>query len=133
LRDRRCDIPLLVEHFRRRLNAETGKNIERIAPDVFDALMRHEYPGNIRELENIMQHAFVLCRGAVIQATHLPIELSATAGPEHAPAPLTLKSLEKRAIQDALRDHADSRSAAARQLGIDPSSLYRKMHRYGIG
>jgi transcriptional regulator with PAS, ATPase and Fis domain len=133
LRDRRCDIPLLVEHFRRRLNAETGKNIERIAPEVFDALMRHGYTGNIRELENIMQHAFVLCHGGVIQCAHLPPQLCIATGAEHAPTPLTLKSLEKRAIQDALRDHANNRSAAARQLGIDPSSLYRKMHRYGIG
>ncbi|NLE66477.1 MAG: sigma 54-interacting transcriptional regulator [Lentisphaerae bacterium] len=133
LRNRRCDIPLLVEHFRRRLNAETGKNVESIAPEVFDLLMRHDYPGNVRELENIMQHAFVICRGAVIQAAHLPLELTAARGVEQAPAPLTLKSLEKRAIQDALRDHANNRSAAARQLGIDPSSLYRKMQRYGIG
>lgn len=133
LRDRRCDIPLLVEHFRHRLNAETGKNIERIDPEVFDALMRHEYPGNVRELENIMQHAFVLCRGSVIQPAHLPPEISAPAGSEHSPTSLTLKSLEKRAIQDALHDQANNRSAAARQLGIDPSSLYRKMHRYGIG
>jgi PAS domain S-box-containing protein len=132
LRDRRSDIPLLVEHFRRRLNAETGKNIERISPDVFDALMRHEYPGNVRELENIMQHAFVLCRGAVIQCAHLPPTLCVAAGTERGPAPLTLKNLEKRAMENALRDHGGNRSAAARQLGIDPSSLYRKMHRYGI-
>jgi DNA-binding NtrC family response regulator len=133
LRDRRCDIPLLVDSFRRRLNAETGKNIERVSPEVFDALMRHDYPGNIRELENIMQHAFVLCRGPEIQPVHLPPEISAASDAEHAPIPLTLKSLEKRAIQEALRDHANNRSAAARQLGIDPSSLYRKMRRYGIG
>lgn len=133
LRARRSDIPLLVEHFRRWLNAETGKNIERIAPEVFDALMRHDYPGNVRELENVMQHAFVLCRGESIQLAHLPPELSAAAEQDQASAPLTLKNLEKLAIQEALRNHGGNRSAAARQLGIDPSSLYRKMHRYGIG
>lgn len=132
LRDRRCDIPLLADNFRRRLNAETGKNIERVAPDVFDALMRHDYPGNIRELENIMQHAFVLCRGTTMLVAHLPPELSAATAAEGISAPLTLKNLEKRAIQEALREHANNRSAAARQLGIDPSSLYRKLHRYGI-
>jgi PAS domain S-box-containing protein len=132
LRDRRCDIPLLVDHFRRRLNAETGKHIERIDPKVCDVLMRHPYPGNIRELENILQHAFVLCRGAVIQCVHLPPGISAVAELDHVPTPLTLKSLEKRAIEEALRDHGGNRSAAARQLGIDPSSLYRKMRRYGI-
>ncbi len=133
LRERRSDIPLLVEHFRQRLNAETGKNITSLAPDVCSALMRHPYPGNIRELENIMQHAFVLCRDTEILPAHLPPEIAAGGEGDHAPPPLTLKSLEKRAIEEALQDHANNRSAAARQLGIDPSSLYRKMHRYGIG
>ncbi len=132
LKSRRCDIPLLVEHFRRRLNAETGKHVERIAPEVYDVLMRHEYPGNIRELENILQHAFVLCRGSDIQLSHLPPEIAALGDPKQPSPPLTLKDLEKRAILKALHDHANNRSATARQLGIDPSSLYRKLHRYGI-
>lgn len=132
LRERRCDIPLLAEHFRRRLNAETAKNIESVDPAVFDILLRHDFPGNIRELENIMQHAFVLCRGTVIQRNHLPAQLLATAGSESSATPLTLKRLEQRAIEDALRDHGGNRKAAARQLGIDPSTLYRKMHRYGV-
>lgn len=132
LRSRRCDIPLLVEHFRRRLNAETGKHVERMAPEVYDVLMRHEYPGNIRELENILQHAFVLCRGAVIQLSHLPPDIADMRDARQTPSPLTLKDLEKQAILKALHDHANNRSAAARQLDIDPSSLYRKLHRYGI-
>lgn len=132
LRERRCDIPLLVEHFRHRLNAETGKTIERIDPSVFDVLMRHDFPGNVRELENIMQHAFVLCRGTVIGPAHLPSELPSGESSERQPVPLTLKSVEKRTIENALRDNADNRAATARQLGIDPSSLYRKMRRYGI-
>jgi len=132
LKDRRCDIPLLVEHFRRRLNAETDKNIERIDPAVLDVLMRHEFPGNIRELENIMQHAFVLCRGSTMDLVHLPGELPAAAESERSPAPLTLRSLERRAVQEALQHHGGNRTAAAKQLGIDPSTLYRKMHRYGI-
>lgn len=132
LRERRCDIPLLVEHFRHRLNAETGKTIASVDPAVFDVLMRHDFPGNIRELENIMQHAFVLCRGTVIEPTHLPSELPSDESSKRQPLPLTLKSVEKRTIEDALRDNAGNRSATARQLGIDPSSLYRKMRRYGI-
>ncbi|MCF7854031.1 MAG: sigma 54-interacting transcriptional regulator [Candidatus Pacebacteria bacterium] len=132
LRDRRCDIPLLVEHFRRRLNAETGKHIERVDPSVFDSLMQYEFPGNIRELENIMQHAFVLCRGPVIQRDHLPGDIRSAVGEEQTAASGTLKNLEKRAIQEALRDNAGNRTAAARQLDIDPSTLYRKMKRYGI-
>ncbi|MBN1512091.1 MAG: sigma 54-interacting transcriptional regulator, partial [Phycisphaerae bacterium] len=132
LRERRSDIPLLVEHFRCRLNAETGKTIEGVDPAVFDMLMRHDFPGNIRELENIMQHAFVLCRGTVVEPPHLPRELPSGESSAKRPAALTLRSVEKRTIEDALRDNAGNRSATARQLGIDPSSLYRKMRRYGI-
>lgn len=135
LKERRCDIPLLVEHFRNRLNAETGKNIEYIDPGVYDVLMRHDFPGNVRELENIMQHAFVLCRGNTIQRQHLPGELiSATPAPddEASSSPLTLQNIEKQAIQEALKNNAGNKSQTARQLGINPSTLYRKMRRYDI-
>ena len=132
LKERRCDIPLLVEHFRRRLNAETGKNIQSVDPGARDLLMRHEFPGNIRELENIMQHAFVLCHGGVIQESHLPRGLLTAIESDQMPAALTLRSVEKRTIQEALQRHGGNRTAAARELGIDPSTLYRKMHRYEI-
>ena len=132
LRERQYDIPLLVEHFRHRLNAETGKNIERIDPTVFDMLMRHDFPGNIRELENIMQHAFVLCHSTVIEPTHLPGDFWTITPSESTPMPLTLKSVENRTIAEALRNHAGNRSAAARPLAVDPSSLYRKMRRFAI-
>ena len=132
LKERRCDIPLLVEHFRRRLNAETGKNIESVDSEVLDMLMRHNFPGNIRELENIMQHTFVLCRGDIIRESHLPRELVTVIESDNMPVPLTLRSVEKRTVQEALDHHGGNRTAAAKELGIDPSTLYRKMHRYGI-
>ncbi len=131
LKERRCDIPLLVEHFRRRLNAETGKDIESVSEDVIDVLMRYEFPGNIRELENIMQHGFVLCRGSILQEEHLPGLLVASKS-DVMPVPLTLRSVEKHAVKEALERHAGNRTAAAKELAIDPSTLYRKMHRYGI-
>lgn len=131
LRERRSDIPLLVEHFRRRMNAETGKSIEQVDPAVYDVLMRHDFPGNIRELENIIQHAFVLCRGSVIQIQHIPGHLISHAETAGA-APLTLEDHEKRAIREALDRHAGHRAAAASELGIDPSTLYRKLKRYDI-
>jgi transcriptional regulator with PAS, ATPase and Fis domain len=132
LRERRCDIPLLVDHFRHRLNAETGKNIEAVDDSVVTMLMRHEFPGNIRELENIFQHAFVLCKEPVILFTHLPKELATLIGPESGKGPLSLKELEKKAMREALRDNVGNRTAAARRLGINPSTLYRKMKRYRI-
>ena len=132
LRERRSDIPLLVDHIRRRLNAEIGKNIEAVDDEVIDLLMSYHFPGNIRELENIMQHAFVLCKEQVIRRAHLPVELVAPAGPDGGAAPLTLREIEKRAIREALFDNGGNRTAAARQLGIDPSTLYRKLKRYRI-
>lgn len=114
------------------MDAETGKNIESIDPEVLDILMRHKFPGNIRELENIMQHAFVLCRGNIIQKSHLPHELLPTIKSDHMTTSLTLRSIEKHAVQEALDHHGGNRTAAARELGIDPSTLYRKMRRYGI-
>ena len=130
LRERRCDIPLLVEHIRCRLNAETGKHIEAMDEATVRLLMSYDFPGNIREVENVMQHAFVMCKGPVIQTSHLPKELVGTVvGPAE---PCTLTEMEQRAIRDALLSHGGNRTAAARQLGIDPSTLYRKMKRSGL-
>jgi len=92
--------------------------------------MGHPFPGNIREVENIMQHAFVMCKGSVIQISHLPLGLGAM-GPD-AVEPCTLAEMEERAIREALLSHDGNRAAAARQLAIDPSTLYRKMKRLGL-
>ena len=133
LRKRRCDIPLLTDHIRRRLNAETGKNIEAVDDTAMQILMQHDFPGNIRELENILQHAFVMCKDSVIQSRHLPPDLSASGmASSAAEAPCSLQEIEKRAIRDALLMQNGNRSATAKQLGIDPSTLYRKMKRYNI-
>ncbi len=132
LRERRCDIPLLVDHFRRRLNAETGKSVEAVDDSVLDLLMRHSFPGNARELENLMRHAFVLCKEAVIQVAHLPVDFIEAVGRSADVHPLSLEALERRAIRDALRSNGGNRTMTAKQLGIDPSTLYRKMKRYGI-
>ncbi len=132
LRERRCDMPLLVEHFRNRLNAETGKSIEAIDDSVMGAIMRHDFPGNIRELENLLQHAFVLCKESVIHLHHMPKELAYGVLHESGKGSLSLDEIGKRAIRDALEDNVANRTAAAKQLGINPSTLYRKMKRYGI-
>lgn len=132
LRERRSDIPILIEHFRRQLNAETGKNVEAVDDSVIHMLMAHDFPGNIRELENIMQHAFVLCKQPIVLPMHLPGEFTDQIVSKTAAGPLSLVELEKRAIQEALLDNANTRTATARQLGINPSTLYRKMKAYGI-
>jgi PAS domain S-box-containing protein len=133
LRDRREDIPLLVEHFIAKFNRLQGKDVVGVSDEVLARLMDHEYPGNVRELENIIEHAFVLCRGALIEMAHLPPQLRGTT---EATSPniagMTLEAMERFLIANALQRHNGNRTAAARQLGINPSTLFRKLKSLGI-
>ncbi len=133
LRDRREDIPLLAEHFIAKFNRLQGKDIAGLSDEVLARLMEHDYPGNVRELENIIEHAFVLCRGALIEPAHLPPQLRGPAE-EQSPslAGMTLQAMERLLIADALRRNDGNRAAAARQLGINPSTLFRKIKSLGI-
>jgi PAS domain S-box-containing protein len=134
LRDRRDDIPLLIEHFIGKFNRLQGKDIVGVSDEVLTRLMEHDYPGNVRELENIIEHAFVLCRGGMVQFAHLPPALRGNAPGEAAPniAGMTLTAMERFLIADALRRHRGNRSAAAKQLGINPSTLFRKAKTLGL-
>jgi PAS domain S-box-containing protein len=129
LRERREDIPLLVEHFVDKFNRLQGKCITDVSDEVLAILMAHDFPGNIRELENILEYAFVLCRGGRIEPEHLPPSLQerpALAGAGRRTG-LTLRDLESLHISDALRRCRGNRAAAARELGIDASTLFRKL------
>jgi len=129
LRDRREDIPLLLGHFIAKFNRLQGKDIVAVSDEVMAILMEHDYPGNVRELENIVEHAFVLCSGGLIEVRHLPPELrrDVTGPGEAARSGATLRELEAIHIADAVRRHRGNRTAAARELGIDPSTLFRKV------
>ncbi len=128
LNQRREDIPLLVDHLVAKLNRIQGKEIEGVSDEVMAQLMEYEYPGNVRELENIIEQAFVLCRGRIVELHHLPAELRpANATGLGRSNPMSLQAMEKLMITEALRRHNGSRSKAARQLDIDPSTLYRKL------
>lgn len=96
--------------------------------------MRHDFPGNVRELENIIEHAFTLARGGIIEPAHLPDYLqNATLKAGAVPAGgQTLAEIEAKVIADALARHNFKRLATARELGIDKTTLWRKMKRYGI-
>ncbi len=129
LRDRREDIPLLIDHFIARFNRLKGKDIGGVSDAVLARLMEHDFPGNVRELENIIEHAFVLCRGGVIEMKHLPPPLRGSALGEalRLGRAMTLKSMEKLLIQDALRRNRGNHQKAAQELGINPSTLFRKV------
>lgn len=132
LRDRREDLPALIEHFIARLNRVQGRDIAGVSDEVLARLMDHEFPGNIRELENILEHAFVLCRGALIELPHLPPHLRGESpAARFRPRPgLTLAAAEEQLITEALRRHAGNRKQAAQELGINPSTLFRKLKRF---
>ena len=129
LRERREDIPLLVEHFIARFNRLQGRDIAGVSDGVLARLMEHDFPGNVRELENVIEHAFVLWRGGLIEESHLPPHLRGEVAGSRSGLPdgLTLEAMEKLLIRDTLQHHGGNRAAAARTLGINPSTLFRKI------
>lgn len=130
LKERREDLSLLIEHFIQKLNIQTGKNITQVSPKVMEILMNYDYPGNIRELENILEHAFVLCHDAVIQITHLPPELQKRPPDRFShdrPFGKKLKDQEGEMIRKVLDKHQGHRTRAAKELGIHPTTLWRKL------
>lgn len=132
LSERKEDIPLLVEHFIDRLNILRGKAVDGISEEALALLWQHDFPGNIRELENIIEHAFILCKGGLIKPEHLPAYLHAAGDRSCSGKGKTLAEMEARMIYEALVRNRGKRSLAARELGIDKTTLWRKIKRYGI-
>ena len=138
LAQRRDDIPLLIDHFIRRFNAKKDKRIERMSADALAALMRYEFPGNIRELENIIEHAFVLCRGSEITIGHLPAEQqqgqvdSERETSQDGSITVIRDQAEAATIMRTLARHDGNRVKTAAELGINKSTLWRKMKRYAL-
>jgi len=134
LKDRKEDIPLLVEHFISRFNHLHNKNICCVTNEVTAALLAYDYPGNVRELENIIEHCFVLCEGEIIEAKHLPISIrpgSKLDETKESP-PATIRQMEIILITQALRRNKGNKTAAAKELGIDKSTLFRKLKAFDI-
>jgi PAS domain S-box-containing protein len=129
LRERREDIPLLIEHFISRFNRLHNKNITGVTDEVLAILLEYEYPGNIRELENIIEHCFVLCQAEMIQKECLPAMFQRKQTDESIGVgkAMTLEEMERIFIKQALRQNNGNRAAAARQLGINKSTLFRKI------
>ncbi len=138
LRDRLHDIPLLLDHFIKKFNAERHMAIGGLADETLRLLMQYDFPGNIRELQNIIEYAFILCSGGLIYPEHLPATLK---GPTH-PAetkistghskPICLDEIEKQAIFSALRRNNWKRMKTCRELGISKDTLRRKISRYKL-
>jgi PAS domain S-box-containing protein len=136
LSSRREDIPLLINHFIRGFNVKMGKKIERMSDDALAIMMKHDFRGNVRELENVIEHAFVMCRGPEITLQHLPAEIRAGAsekdGEEGEPPNDPLRQAEAKVIETMLRKHNGNRRRTADELGISKTTLWRKMRKYRI-
>jgi PAS domain S-box-containing protein len=134
LQHRRMDIPILVDHMIAKFNRLKDKDIAGVSEEVLLRLMAHDYPGNVRELENIIEHAFALCRSGLIEMRHLPPELCAASilTKNEFTETITLKAMERLMIIEALRRRKGNRRKAAKDLDIDSSTLYRKIRQHKI-
>ena len=136
LRERKEDIPLLVEHFLRRFNSLRGKEIRGLSPKAMNILMSYDFPGNIRELENIVEYTTVVCKNHFVRKEHLPETLHQKIDLRKMPASEkitenepSLKAVEKDIIYKTLKKNNWSRKLTAAQMGIHPTTLWRKMKR----
>ena len=133
LRERKEDILPLAENFIDRMNSIRMKNILGLSPRAIEAFMNHDWPGNIRELENVIEHAFVLCEKGLILCQHLPESILCQEDRDLKEADgETLEEIEAKAIREALVRNKWNHSAAARELGIDKSTIWRKIKRLNI-
>ena len=137
LRYRKEDIPLLIDHFIDKFRAEKKKDISGINDTVLSRLMHHSFPGNIRELENVIEYGFILCPGGLIQEHHLPDsfhqdEPSAGFNQGLQNGGLSLEQIEEQAILGALQRNNWKKMMTCRELGISKDTLRRKIERYGL-
>jgi len=131
--ERREDIPLLVNHFMDHFNRLQGKNITKISEPALAALMSAPLPGNIRELENGIEYAFVICQGDSIERHHLPPQYSEIKRHSHDVSKVVLfESAESDVIRSVLKRNHGNRTQAAKELGISRQTLWRKMNRLGL-
>jgi two-component system response regulator HydG len=132
LRDRLEDIPILVDHFLKKFNEKFHREITSVSADVQKTFMHHSWPGNIRELDHALEHAFILCRQDIITVEHLPRSFSSGLSEKGATSRDETYEKETRDIVDALEKTAWNKAKAARLLGLDRKTLYRKIWRYKI-
>jgi DNA-binding NtrC family response regulator len=134
LRERREDIPLLVDHFIRRLAIETNKPVREIAKDALKVLMNHDWPGNVRELENALERAIVTAHGEILETSDFDFMEKARHLNPHweIPPGLSLADIEKRTIETTLEQTGGNIKEASQILGVDRSTLYAKIKKYDI-
>ena len=139
LRQRKEDIPLLTDYFIKKFNSLHGKEIQGLSPEAIEILMSYDFPGNIRELENIIEYATVVCQNSLIGFNNLPENLLQVSDRKNKPVyernrekTSSLDDMERNYIYTVLRENRWNRKAAARQMGIHPTTLWRKINRLNL-
>jgi DNA-binding NtrC family response regulator len=136
LRERKSDLPLLIEHILKRICTTKHTTIGRIDETAMEVLLNYDYPGNVRELENILEHAVIICRGETIKQKHFPLWLLKNAvnhGPDGGTSDGERRAWdEKDRIIETLRRCRWNKSQAARVMNMDRTTLWRKMKKYSI-
>ena len=135
LRSRREDIPLLVDHFLRRFAAESKAAVESVSREAMDVLLKYEYPGNVRELENIVHRAVVLARGPVVSTADLPLHVAELRSEGQQPPASFVERVaqfERELILEALERAGGVQTRAARELGMSERHLRYKLRKYGL-
>jgi PAS domain S-box-containing protein len=136
LSQRREDIPLLIDAFIRKFHVKMGKHISGISDKVLRLLLRYDYPGNVRELENIIEHAFVLCGGDRIEIDCLPREITGGQMETELPPPMEgaspFEQAESEVIDKTLKKYGGDRIKTAQELGIGRTTLWRKIRKYKL-
>ena len=135
LRERKADILLLAEHFLEKYENEYGKRIRRISTPAIDMLTQYHFPGNVRELENVIERAVIVCDSNVIHSHHLPLSLQTAEETGTSPSgslDAAVAALEKDLIQDAMKSKRGNVAKAARLLDSTERKIGYKIRKYGI-
>lgn len=132
LRHRTEDIPLLADHFLRKYSIQNGKDIQGISEEAMVLLVRHKWPGNVRELENAIERAVVVCQSSYVGTDHLPGSVRKIRSDLLVSRESSLAALEKEHILSILKKNEWHIKKSAEELGIDRSTLYAKMKKYGF-
>jgi transcriptional regulator with PAS, ATPase and Fis domain len=139
LRKRKEDIPLLIDRFLNKFNKLCGKEIHGLSPEAMSVLMAYDFPGNVRELENIIEYATVVSQNSLVRIENLPENLlegldskNKTATPKTSEKAFSFETVEKDFIRETLRKNNWNRKAAAAQMGIHPSTLWRRIKRLNL-
>ena len=129
LRERKEDIPILIDHFIEKFNRKMRKNIKGVTAEAMEILLNHSYPGNVREMENILEHGFILSKGSYIDRSHLPLYLQKIKKSKIVAPKINLKQWEAEIIKNVIKKHNGNLTKAAKELGIHRTTLWRKLKR----